>query len=162
MKVTREQLAEAVDGMEIIVDLTGGDVVPGTWTGAKLRYPGPFATAVFARLTDQGSEIGSSELAAVFGRCRVEVKVTEATALFADGYPTEESAAKLAAVAEREFAARAAESPAELADEFARSPIASDRELSFLTMAVAALDEMGDFAAARCMTYLSNRYPADD
>jgi hypothetical protein len=51
---------------------------------------------------------------------------------------------------------------AELADELARSPIAADRELSFLTMAVAALDEMGDFAAARCMAYLSNRYPPED
>lgn len=106
--VTREQLAKAVDGMEIVVDLTGRDVVPGTWTGAKLRYPGPFATAVFARLADEAPE------------------------------------------------------DAELADELARSPVAADPELSFLGMTMAALGEMSDFAAARCMAYLSNRYPPED
>lgn len=50
MDVTPEKLAKAVDGVEVVVDLTGGAVVPGTWTGAKIRYPGSFATAVFARL----------------------------------------------------------------------------------------------------------------
>jgi hypothetical protein len=52
MEVTREQLAKAVDGMEVAVDVIGAHVV-GTWIGAKLRYPGGFADAVFARIAEQ-------------------------------------------------------------------------------------------------------------
>lgn len=52
MEITREQLAKAVDGMEVAADVIGAHVV-GTWIGAKLRYPDGFADAVFARLAEQ-------------------------------------------------------------------------------------------------------------
>jgi hypothetical protein len=66
MDVTREQLAKAVDGTEIVVDLTGGDVVPGTWAGAKIRYPSSFASAIFARLSENAPAAGAGESRPLF------------------------------------------------------------------------------------------------
>lgn len=63
-KITSEQLAKAVDGMEITVDLTGGDVAPGTWTGAKIRYPDSFATQVFDEIGASAAP-GDPEVAAI-------------------------------------------------------------------------------------------------
>lgn len=48
--ITREELARAVDGMAITVDLIGGSMPPGAWTAAKLRYPDSFASEVFTRI----------------------------------------------------------------------------------------------------------------
>lgn len=50
--ITPEQLTKAVDGMEIVVDLLKPSV-PGEWVGATIRYPGSFASAIFARVADR-------------------------------------------------------------------------------------------------------------
>jgi hypothetical protein len=105
--ITREQLAAALDGLEFAADLTGVELPPGAWAGAKIRYPGDFAEEVLAAL-------GTG--------------------------------------------------PDEAADADARPgrAVTADPEVSFLAGVVKALDEMGDFAVARVMAYLSDRYPADN
>jgi hypothetical protein len=98
----RDKLSRALEAASV-------DVVCG-----NSSFGGNLHSASAARLADialsivrvHEEERASPELTTVFTRCHVEIKVTDATAPFADGYPTEETAAKLAAVAEREFVAR--------------------------------------------------------
>jgi hypothetical protein len=41
------------------------------------------------------------------------------------------------------------------------APFNGDHELTLLAMVIEAFDEMGEFAVARCMSYLSDRYPPE-
>lgn len=100
-------------------------------------------------------------LTAAFRRLPVEIKVNEATAPFADGYLTEESAAMLCAAAEREFAARQREADSWAAPWKGDRSADADPELTAMTVATAHLEPLDMEAQARVMHWLVDRFHVD-
>lgn len=161
-EITREQLAEALDGMEIVVDIINAPIL-GQWMDAKPRYPGKLASEILARIAEQdGRQESRDELTTAFSRCYVDITEGNSTASFSGGYPTEESAAKLAAVAEREFAGRQHEDVTDT--RICREHAGTDPEMAAIARILAELDGLagesgaGEPSSARVLTYIASRY----
>jgi hypothetical protein len=174
MEATREQLAKAVDGMEIVVDLTG-DVVPGTWTGAKIRYPGSFASEVFARIAGKHSDSGDEQEADPQqpGHMNNREKVTRERVVAAlqefhlwirpDHTQNIEASGVFGAVKDPELVADALLSQVS-ANAAHEAALGIDAELSAIIRILAELDALagesgaGVDSANRVLTYIAGRY----